>query len=80
MNNQGVPMLTDFGMSHANEYSLAVLNSTEASRDILQGTTAWLAYEILKGFEDDDAPIIYTPASDTWAFGMVLYVSMTELH
>lgn len=74
MDRESVPMITDFGFSHAEEYPLSILKSTEASVYKIKGTTHWLAYELLENFDKSDAKFIYTVASDTWAFGMVIYV------
>ena len=40
----------------------------------IKGTLRYLAYELLAS--PDDYPI-HTTASDVWAFGMVVYVSLS---
>lgn len=76
MNDSGVPMLTDFGLSRAMNYSISALKTT-AYGD-LKGTTRWMAYELLNFYDGDstDLQVVATKESDMWAFGMVIYVSL----
>ena len=51
-------------------YSHSILMSTTSRLD---GTLAWLAYELLEP-ETETEMTQYTKASDMWAFGMVVLV------
>lgn len=78
MDDHGVPMLTDFGISRASIYSFEPFKTSRYSEP--KGTFPWMAYELLEFFECSmnpkacQAKIICTKASDMWAFGMVIYV------
>ena len=75
MSNSGVPMLTDYGISCSpNQFGAA--SKVDAIKG-LEGTTPWLAYELLGIAEEKDCitQVSCTQASDVWAFGMIVYVS-----
>lgn len=58
--------LTDFGVSLS-------ISAASQSRDVICGTPGYLAPEV---FEGDD----YTPSSDLWAFGVVLWEMVVGSH
>lgn len=68
----GVPKITDFGLSRMDSYSYSFLMTSQTSQDQTKGTLPWLAYEIVAGTGTEDTP--YTKASDMWAFGMIVLV------
>ena len=72
MTSFGRPMLTDFGLSRALDYSIPDMRTSSYGR--LKGTSHWMAYELAKVLEDPNPEFICTKPSDMWAFGMVLYV------
>lgn len=69
-------MLTDFGLARS-PYQLKLKPEVPAL-DELEGTTPWLAYELLEIAEGSGGIGIsrpdYTKACDMWSFGMVVYV------
>ena len=71
MSTSGQPMLTDFGLSRALECSLAIQKSSATGE--MKGTIRFMAYELVK---EDSSGFICTEASDMWAFGMVIYVTV----
>lgn len=74
MSFSGIPKLTDFGQSRALKNSQAVLKTTAYDR--MKGTAHWMAYELLGFLDGSTTEIICTKASDVWALGMVVYVSL----
>ena len=62
-------MICDFGLTRAITSSKSFMSSSSG----IKGTTRYLAYELLAS--PDDYPV-HTTASDVWAFGMVVYVSL----
>ena len=61
-----------FGLSRALVYSNLNLKTSSYGR--LKGTCRWMAYELAKSIENVNQEIIFTKASDMWAYGMILYV------
>lgn len=72
----GVPMLTDFGVSRAVQYTLTILKTTTYHQ--LKGTVNWMAPEVVECFTQATAgdlkEIRLDTKSDMWAFGMAIYV------
>ena len=67
-------MLADFGLSRALDYSDPGMKTLSYSN--LKGTPYWIAYELAISIESPDQEFICTKASDMWAFGMTVYVSL----
>ena len=62
----------DFGLSRMlSDESLWVTSATQAP-----GTVRWMAFELF-GLDDDH--VEHTKASDMWAYGMIIYVSIFHL-
>ena len=73
MNPNGVPLLTDFGISRIVENSVTVTGTSS-----LGGNARWMSIELFDTsiLEDSDRNHeLHTKRSDIWAYGMVLYVS-----
>lgn len=71
MTHAGEPKISDFGLSRMTYYSQErLLTSTRDGR----GTVLFMAPELF-GIEAD-TEIMPTPASDMWAYGMIIYVSL----
>lgn len=73
MNIDGIPLLTDFGISRIVEESVTLTGTSS-----LKGNTRWMSIEllnpdILEGSTKKHE--FHTKQSDVWAYGMVLYVS-----
>lgn len=70
-----MPKLSDFGHFRAWEYTLTMMKTTNPERH--KGIAPWAAYELVKSVQDPAVvTVVCTEASDMWAFGMVLYVSI----
>lgn len=81
VDENGRPMITDFGQSRMMSYKPACLVTNP--NDPSGGSTRWMAYEFLDpsvvsfdGFDELGADVVrHTKETDMWAFGMVIYVS-----
>lgn len=62
-------MICDFGMTRAITSSESFKTFTSTS----EGVSRYLAYELVAS---PDEYLIHTTASDVWAFGVVVYVSL----
>lgn len=70
-------MLTDFGLSRAEIYSLINLRTT--MYNVPKGTAPFMAYELLEFIgSDGTVEIKCTKATDMWAFGMLVYVRLAS--
>ena len=68
-------MIADFGVSR-----LLVESMTLAGTNSLKGSIRWMAVELVDSQDSASAAHqFHTKASDVWAFGMVLYVSISTL-
>ena len=65
-----MPLVTDFGISHALATSSARAQTTSGAK----GTVRWMAVELF-GFGSASSTKA-TKESDVWAFGMTVYVSV----
>ena len=73
MNPNGVPLLTDFGISRIVENSVTVTGTSS-----LGGNARWMSIELFDPsiLEDSNRNHgLHTKQSDVWAYGMVVYVS-----
>ena len=73
MNPDGVPLLTDFGISRIVENNVTVTGTSS-----LGGNTRWMSIELFDTsiLEDSNRNHgLHTKRSDVWAYGMVVYVS-----
>lgn len=78
MTRDGVPMLADFGVSRAVQYTLGILYTSSFHR--IKGTVNWMAPELIACFwaqtqGTGSTELRLTYATDMWAFGMVVYAS-----
>lgn len=77
VNNNGKPVLTDFGISRVLGESGTLGGTTS-----LKGSTRWMAAELMNLSPSTTGPIngdgnnnqLHTKETDIWAFGMVIYV------
>ena len=76
MTSDGTPKLINFGGNRASAHAQLYIEAPLFDNDS-RGSPRWAAYELLSFLDDDDedANIACTEASDTWSFGMVIYVS-----
>lgn len=83
MDSQGIPKLTDFGLSRLVICSQPFFQRSNDSKD--GGTINWMAYELLEIFTEShlssdisttDAAVQSNKESDVWSLGMVIYVSL----
>ena len=72
MTSQGVPVLSDFGISRVIAGSQTITGTSS-----LRGCVTWMASELLNPSAYSHGPShqLHTKSSDVWAFGMILYVS-----
>lgn len=70
----GEPLVCDFGLSISLRASTTGRPGRETSSNGSKGTLRWMAPELLRRGANN------TFASDVWAFGMIVYVSMNILH
>ena len=66
----GEAKITDFGSSRMENYTRTILKT---SQDCVRGTERWIAYELLVQ-ASISVGLQCTPATDMWAFGMVVLV------
>ena len=69
ISSSGTAMICDFGMTRAITSSESFKTFTSTS----EGVSRYLAYELVAS---PDEYLIHTTASDVWAFGVVVYVSL----
>ena len=71
----GVPLLSDFGISRIVENSITVTGTSS-----LNGNARWMSIELFDPSILEDSSRnheLHTKRSDVWAYGMVVYVSDT---
>lgn len=75
MSSAGEPMIGDFGLSHMMSATQTLVAATNHEGGV-KGTVRWMAAEL---FDVEEGEAGHTKASDMWAYGMTVYVSLLRL-